>query len=188
MTSPQQRIIRSESGFTLTELLVTIVILGIVATLLPQAIILGLRFTADTEKRVAATSAVGTLNRYFYGDVQSAHAVTTDPACGVTDTGTGAGTGTGTGVIVHLSRPGADIVYTYDRPTGALRRVRCTDAGAAVTTVLGRFTGTPSTLPVTLSCGAETSCTSPMEVTLTVRSDPAAPPTALTAVRRSSAS
>lgn len=166
---------RPESGFTLTELLVTIVIVGIIGVLLPKAIVLGLRFTAGTEKRVAATSAVGTLGRYFYGDVQSAVDVTTDPACGVAD------------VIVHLSRPGTDVVYTYDRPTGALDRVKCT-AGGVVTTPLGRFDNVPSARPVTLSCGAETSCTSPMEVTLTVQSDPAVPPTALTAVRRASSS
>lgn len=166
---------RPESGFTLTELLVTIVILGIIGVLLPKAIVLGLKFTAGTEKRVAATSAVGTLGRYFYGDVQSAVGVTTGPACGVTE------------VIVHLARPGTDVVYTYDRPTGALNRVKCTPGGV-VTTPLGRFDPTASTPPVTLSCGAETSCTSPMEVTLTVQSDPAAPPTALTAVRRVSAS
>ncbi|MEU2451129.1 hypothetical protein ABZ605_13810 [Streptomyces sp. NPDC012765] len=88
-------------------------------------------------------------------------------------------------LIVHLSRPGTDVVYAYDRPTGTLNRVKCTDAGV-VTTLLGRFDPTTSPHPVTLSCGAETSCTSPMEVTLTVQSDPAAPPTALTAVRRSS--
>ncbi|MGV9340196.1 type II secretion system protein [Streptomyces sp. NPDC003688] len=163
---------RSESGFTLTELLVTIVIMGIIGVLLPKAIILGLQFTAGTEKRVAATGAVGTLNRYFYGDVQSADDVTTDPACGVAD------------VIVHLSRPGTDVVYTYDRPTGALKRVKCAD-GRIVTTLLGRFDNAAPTRPVTLSCGAETSCTPPTEVTLTVRSDPAAPPTDLTAVRRS---
>lgn len=171
----QQANSRSESGFTLTELLVTIVILGIIGALLPQAILLGLRFTAGTERRVAATSAAGTLNRYFYGDVHSADKVTTDPACGVA------------GVIVHLSRPGTDIVYTYDQPTGTLSRVTCTDRGV-VTTVLGRFDNTTSTHPVTLSCGAETPCTSPMEVTLTVQSNPGAPPAALTAVRRSSAS
>ncbi|MGW6407798.1 type II secretion system protein [Streptomyces vinaceus] len=164
-----------ESGFTLTELLVAIVILGIIAVLLPKAIVLGLRFTAGTEKRVAATSAVGALGRSFYGDVQSAYEVTTEPACGAA------------GVIVRLRRPGTDIVYAYDRPTGALTRVKCDDAGV-VTTPLGRFDNAPSTLPVTLSCGAETPCTSPMEVTLTVQSDPAAPPTALTAVRRSSSS
>ncbi|MER5481669.1 type II secretion system protein [Streptomyces sp. NPDC002812] len=166
---------RSESGFTLTELLVTIVIVGIIGTLLPTAMILGLRFTADTGKRVAATSAVGALGHYFYGDVQSADTVTTDPACGVAE------------VIVHLSRPGTDVVYAYDRPTGALNRVKCTAEGV-VTTLLGHFDNATSTHPVTLSCGAETSCTSPMEVTLTVQSDPAALPTALTAVRRSSSS
>ncbi|MFD8912681.1 type II secretion system protein [Streptomyces sp. NPDC059575] len=166
---------RSESGFTLTELLVTIVIMGIIGVLLPKAIILGLQFTAGTEKRVAATSAVGTLNRYFYGDVQSADNVTTDPACGVAD------------VIVHLSRPGTDVVYTYDEPTGALKRVKCAD-GRVVTTLLGRFDNATPSRPVTLSCGAETPCTPPTEVTLTVRSDPAAPPTDLTAVRRSGSS
>lgn len=166
---------RPESGFTLTELLVTIVILGIIGLLLPKAIVLGLKFTAGTEKRVAATSTVGTLGRYFYGDVHSADTVTTDPACGAA------------GVIVHLSRPGTDVVYAYDQPTGALSRVKCTDAGV-VTTPLGRLGSAAPTRPVTLICGAETPCTSPMEVTLTVQSDPAAPPAALTAVRRSSAS
>ncbi|MEV7726275.1 type II secretion system protein [Streptomyces sp. NPDC087917] len=166
---------RPESGFTLIELLVTIVIVGIIGTVLAKATVLGLRFTAGTEQRVAATSAAGTLNRYFYGDVQSADHVTTDPACGVA------------GVIVHLSRPGTDVVYTYDQPTGALKRVKCTDGGV-VTTLLGRIATTTSTRPVVLSCGAETSCTPPMEVTLTVQSDPAVPPTALTAVRRSSSS
>lgn len=134
-----------------------------------------LQVGSDTGKRVAATSAVGTLGRYLYGDVQSANAVTTDPACGVAD------------VIVHLRRPGTDVVYAYDRPTGALNRVKCT-AEDVVATLLGRFDNAPSPHPVTLSCGAETSCTSPMEVTLTLQSDPTAPPTALTAVRRSSSS
>ncbi|MFE6709704.1 type II secretion system protein [Streptomyces sp. NPDC057695] len=166
---------RPESGFTLTELLVTIVIVGIVGTLLSKAMILGLRFTAGTQTRVASTSAAATLNRYFYGDVHSADGVTTGPACGVAD------------VIVHLSRSGTDVVYTYDRPTGALARVACT-GGDVVTTPLGRFDPAASPRPVTLICGAETSCTSPMEVTLTVQSDPATPPTALTAVRRSGTS
>ncbi|MER5867076.1 prepilin-type N-terminal cleavage/methylation domain-containing protein [Kitasatospora sp. NPDC002040] len=166
---------RPESGFTLTELLVTIVIVGIIAVLLPNALLLGLRFTAGTETRIAATSATGTLNRYFYGDVQSSDSVTTAPGCGATD------------AIVHLSRTGTDVVYTYDPPTGALNRTTCTD-GRVVTTLLGRFDRAAPTRPVTLICGAETSCTSPMEVTLTVRSDPATPPTTLTAVRRSSAS
>ncbi|MCX5384164.1 prepilin-type N-terminal cleavage/methylation domain-containing protein [Streptomyces sp. NBC_00083] len=174
MTTPRPTA-RPESGFTLVELLVTLVILGIIGALLPQAIILGLRFTAGTEQKVAATGALGTLNRYYYGDVQSADSVTTGPACGAAD------------VIVHLSWTGTDVVYTYDPPTGALNRVKCT-AGGVVTTVLGRFDPTTSSHPVTLSCGAETSCTRPMEVTLTVQSDPAAPPTALTAARRSSAS
>ncbi|MFF3020444.1 type II secretion system protein [Streptomyces sp. NPDC057939] len=164
-----------ESGFTLTELLVTLVILGIIGLLLPKAVVLGLRFTSDTGNRVSTTSAVGTLGRYFYGDVHSAADVTTDAACGVAT------------VIVRLNRPGTDVVYAYDRPTGTLNRVTCTDAGV-VTTLLGRFDHTTTTRPVTLSCGAETSCTSPMEVTLTVQSDPAAPATVLTAVRRSSAS
>ncbi|MCZ0983284.1 type II secretion system protein [Streptomyces diastatochromogenes] len=171
----QRRTGRTESGFTLTELLVTIVIVGIIAALLPKAIVLGLRFTAGTEKRVAATGAMGTLNRYFYDDVHSADNVTTAPTCGVAT------------VIVHLSRPGTDVVYTYDRPTGALNRVKCTDR-SVVTTLLGRFDTATSTHPVTLSCGAETPCTSPLEVTLTVQSDPASPPTALTAARRSSTS
>ncbi|MEV7512178.1 prepilin-type N-terminal cleavage/methylation domain-containing protein [Streptomyces sp. NPDC091201] len=167
---------RPESGFTLTELLVTIVIMGVVALLLPRAIVLGLRFTADTGQRVAATGALGTLNRYFYGDVRSAEEVTTGPACGVAE------------VIVHLGRPGADVVYAYDPPTGALNRVRCTDAGVVVTTPLGRFDHAAPTRPVTLSCGAGTPCPSPLEVTLTVQSHPAAPPATLTAVRRSGSS
>ncbi|MER8185828.1 prepilin-type N-terminal cleavage/methylation domain-containing protein [Kitasatospora sp. NPDC094015] len=171
----QQPTGRPESGFTLTELLVTIVIVGLVATLLPKAVVLGLRFTAGTGKRVAATNATGTLTRYFYDDVHSADSVTTAPACGAV------------GAIVHLSRPGTEVVYTYDPPTGALDRVTCS-GGAVVTTLLGRFDTAASTRPVTLICGAETSCTSPMEVTLTVRSDPATPPTTLTAVRRSSPS
>ncbi|MEU8775430.1 type II secretion system protein [Streptomyces sp. NPDC048606] len=164
-----------ESGFTLTELLVTIVILGIIGLLLPKAIVLGLRFTADTEQRMSATGTVGALGRWFYGDVHGATAVTTAPACGVAE------------VIVHLAAPGSDVVYAYDPATGALNRVKCTDAGV-VTTPLGRFDDAASFRPVTLTCGAETSCTSPMEVTLTVRSEPATAPTALTAVRRASAS
>ncbi|MFF0275633.1 type II secretion system protein [Streptomyces sp. NPDC094447] len=174
MTTPRPTR-RPESGFTLTELLVTIVVVGLVGTLLSKAMILGLRFTAGTQTRVASTSAAATLNRYFYGDVHSADGVTTGPACGITD------------VIVRLSRSGTDVVYTYDRPTGALDRVTCT-GGDVVTTPLGRFDPAASSLPVTLRCGAETSCPSPMEVTLTVQSDPATPPTALTAVRRSGSS
>ncbi|MGW4649830.1 type II secretion system protein [Kitasatospora sp. NPDC004289] len=160
-----------ESGFTLTELLVTIVIVGIIATLLPTAVLLGLRFTAGTEKRVAASGATGALTRYFHGDVQSADGVTTTPACGAADP------------IVHLTRTGTDVVYAYDPASGALTRLSCT-GGVVATKALGRFDNAAVTRPVTLTCGAEISCTSPLEVTLTVRTDPAAPPTTLTAVRR----
>ncbi|MEU8764252.1 type II secretion system protein [Streptomyces sp. NPDC048659] len=167
---------RAESGFTLTELLVTIVIVGVIGTLLSRAFVMGLRFTADTERRISATGAAGALNRFFYGDVQSADRVSTAPACGVTD------------VIVRLSGGGTDVVYTYEPSTGTLTRVRCTGEGTVTTMPLGRLPAAPQDPPVTLSCGAESPCTSPLEVTLTVRNDPAAPPTALTAVRRSGAS
>ncbi|WP_424216198.1 type II secretion system protein (plasmid) [Streptomyces sp. BI20] len=164
-----------EAGFTLAETLVTIVVLGIVTTLLSKAIVMGLRFTSGTERRVAATGAAGALARWFTGDVQSADAVTTEPACGITE------------VVVHLRRAGTDVVYAHDPVSGALSRVTCGPAGV-VSTPLGRLDPGASPRPVNLSCGAETPCASPAEVTLTVRTDPAKPPTTLTAVRRSTPS
>jgi len=205
---------QQEAGFTLVELLVVVVILGIIGFALTNAVILGLKTTNSTADRVSGTSAVETLNSYFFEDVQSADAVTTsatspDPNC------TGIPTGSGQ-VLLHLTwtdtdtapireTATTDVFYFFDPPSGGdqnLIRVTCvtttTTTAAGTTTVngnpdstiLGHFGNDPAAAPpVVLSCGVTAPVASPCPdasaVTLQVQSDPAAPLNSLTADRRS---
>jgi prepilin-type N-terminal cleavage/methylation domain-containing protein len=75
-----------EAGFTLAELLVSVVILTIIGGALTEATILGLRTTGRTADRIAESSDAQLVSTWFSTDVQSAQTVETqvqDPACDV---------------------------------------------------------------------------------------------------------
>ena len=184
-----------EDGFTLTELLVTIAILGIIGAALTGAVILGFRTTDATGARVARSSAIQALTAYFTEDVQRAETVSS------TTTGEPAECVTGDpGRFVRLSWTDGGAtrtaVYALDPPTGTahdLVRWSCLGAGPATPRVLGHFVhaeGAP--LPVSATCDGnpcpDTPGT-PAAVTLRIHTDPskgAAAPIELTVRRRTS--
>jgi prepilin-type N-terminal cleavage/methylation domain-containing protein len=65
-----------EAGFTLVELLVTIVILGAIVGAIGTAIVVGLRTTDATQVRLAESHDAQMTSAFFGNDVQSASDVT----------------------------------------------------------------------------------------------------------------
>lgn len=174
----------SEAGFTLTELLVVVVILGVIGYALTESIILGLRTTDATAASSSRSVAAQTLTSYFTADAQSAEAVSaTDPSC-VTEP-----------VFLHLTwtDQGVPVAVSYafdpaDASEQDLIRWSCVGTAPPDRRVIGHFTrdGTVGdTMPVTalcdgVACPAATPGT-PAVVTLTIET---APPITLSVRRR----
>lgn len=191
--------VRGEEGFTLTELLVTIVIVGVIGSTLTGAVILGFRTTDATGARVARSSAIQALTSYFTEDAQRAQTVTVLASPAVAEP---AGCATGDeGRFLRLDwADGSDartVVYALDPPTGTahqLTRWVCVGAGGPVAQNLGRFVHADGAgLPVVAECVVATCVPdvagTPEAVTLLIQSDPsagAAAPARLTVRRRAS--
>lgn len=67
---------RGQGGFTLVELLGSIVILGIIGYVLTEAFILGLVTTDATADRLTSSTGAQVLSTYYWRDVQSSRCVT----------------------------------------------------------------------------------------------------------------
>lgn len=128
-----------DRGITLTELLITITIMGIVTTVLSGAIVMFLRSQDSAPRRVDESRALQQLVNYLPADVGSAQDLRTGPPwislCG--DTGT---------PVLNLrwseSFPGVstgEIVVTYRRSADGtqLVRSRCQD-GSSDSVVVAR--------------------------------------------------
>lgn len=99
----------SESGFTLTELLVVIVIMGVITAPLVISLITTLRVTDRTEEKFTDSRSALVAANYFANDVASANAV--NPLSTVAPCGGSSGTKR---PIVTFSRVNAATVTTYD--------------------------------------------------------------------------
>jgi len=150
-----------EGGFTLVEMLVCIVVLGIVFTVLAGALIIGFKSTSNAHVKFDESNAAQFTALHFTGDVQSADTIAVDSvtaACG------GA-------AELKLTSTEADRVVAYavtGSPTLQLVRRVCSPAAAspAVTVLAPVIANTSS---VVASCNNP--CTT---ATLTV-SQPGAP-------------
>lgn len=190
-----------ESGFTLVELLVTIVITGIIIGVITEALIQGFRTTDATSARVARSSAVQAFTSAVTDDVQRAETVAalsaavSESDCVTADDGRflrlawSAGTDSRTAVYAldPTSDGGHDLI-----------RWLCVGTASPVARVLGHIAdaaGSPP--PVTVACKTlstdptTTDCPStpgsPDTVVLSIRIDPAPlPPSELTVQRRMS--
>lgn len=178
-----------QEGFTLVELVVAIAILGIIAVVLTEAVVLGFRTTDGTAANVSRSVATRTVASYLTTDVQRAETVsTTDADCATAEPG----------VFLHLGwvdeGTTRSVSYALDPPTGAeheLIRWSCADGGPPARTFLGHFSHDPAApLPVAVRCdGAPCTPapTAPATVTLRIQTDPSAspqPPSELTVRRR----
>lgn len=77
----QRRHVRSDdAGFTLPELLVAVVAVGIVMPALVAAFVTGVRTTTGTTERLAASNDAEFASSWFVPDVQSAASFSTAPA------------------------------------------------------------------------------------------------------------
>lgn len=167
---------RNDDGFTVVELLVAVVILGIVIGAVTAAIIVGLRTTDGTQQRLAESHNAQMASSFFVQDVESADMVSVP--------GTQC-TGTGTTPVVsfswseHASATGAGVpkvasyVVEQDAPgPGAEKRLvrrfcsgtPLADAGEVT---IGHFP--LSVVAPTVVCAPMPSCSGPVKtVTMTV--------------------
>src|SRR4051794_36729024 len=79
ITAAARRRQESEGGFTLIEVISTVVIIGIIALPLGAAMVFGLRTAFDAGEQLARTQDVRQLSAYFPADVQSVDATGVNP-------------------------------------------------------------------------------------------------------------
>lgn len=72
---------RPDDGATLVELLAAVIIIGMIGAALTESIILGLRATEQTDRRVSESLDRQLVSTYFTRDVHSAQSVNTE-TCG----------------------------------------------------------------------------------------------------------
>jgi prepilin-type N-terminal cleavage/methylation domain-containing protein len=133
---------RSDGGFTLVEIMVSIAIVGILVVPLARGMFVGARAMSATSNRFTSSSAAQLLSLYFPTDVQGADAASTTSSCsGVSNAKvqlTADDPTTGVGVVLY-------VVYwvrntssnEYDLIRSQWNTATCSSA-AAKTTVVAR--------------------------------------------------
>jgi prepilin-type N-terminal cleavage/methylation domain-containing protein len=123
--------LRDESGFTLVELLIAVVVMGMIVTVIGAAVNVGLRTMDDTSNRLTSSTDAQLLSIYLPKDVQSASVAVTS---GITCSGA-------SNPKLQLS-DGANfnIVYGVQAVTDGfqLERHVCTGGSVQSTVIVGR--------------------------------------------------
>lgn len=156
--------LRDEDGFTLAELMLTMVIGGIVMAAMVNSIVVGLRTTDETSTRLAESRGAQITSAHFLGDAQSSDDVSTsDTDCsGVTPVVRFAWTDAGVAKVAS---------WFVQTASGERRLVRAyCEGGSPVATVVGAHYLSPVVDPVVACTGlAGSSCTGePETIKLTV--------------------
>jgi prepilin-type N-terminal cleavage/methylation domain-containing protein len=146
-----------DDGFTLVELLVAFVILGILIVPLAGSVITSLTAVDRAQQRTSDSSDAQVLGLYFSSDVQSSHVVGTASACGTP----------GATPVLRLSWVDPATAATqnvdYITMTGAhghveLHRIACGQVSGNV--IVGRAVSGVVTTSCTDGAGAATTCDS----------------------------
>jgi prepilin-type N-terminal cleavage/methylation domain-containing protein len=194
---------RGDRGATLVEVMIAIVVIGIIAVPLGNALLTYLRHTDDVQRRLGASHDVQIAAAYFAQDVQSVgrRDWSAHPFPLVQSIATGASVGNATFGCGPAGTPAAVVTFLWDDPTNAtgnpsavrvayvivtsggerqLRRLTCVGNPMARSTLvlvhnLDRdLTGNPA---VKVTCSSPSDCaaaTPPQYVTMTVRIQDAA--------------
>ncbi len=169
------KLLTSEDGFTLVELIISIVILGIIVGAMSAAIIAGLKTTDGTTNRLAESHDAQVVSEFFVTDMQSAVTVTYQAMDTVSTVPVGCSPASSPLLVFSWTDPsaGAEMVSYYSATLGGetqLVRQQCV-GGSSSTVVVAHLLGS-STPQVTC---APTSCTSagivspaPRKVSLTL--------------------
>jgi prepilin-type N-terminal cleavage/methylation domain-containing protein len=122
---------RDESGFTLVELLIAVVVLGVIVAGISAGFSLGLNTLNETSNRLAGSNDAQLLGTYLPPDVTSAtEATTTGIAC----------SGASNPQLELSDGPNFNVVYGVRTIAGGhqLERYDCTSGSVGKTTVVAR--------------------------------------------------
>ena len=147
-----------ESGMTLIELIVSMVIMGIVFATLSAAFLIGLSQTSTAETELVEQHGAELTARYFVADVQGARrfdqAADTCGSAGVLTLGTALTSGVSRGVTYRVEQPEADGAWALVR--------RVCDGGAKTSEIVlaerlaapasAGVANDPAGPPVTVTC------------------------------------
>lgn len=174
-----------EDGFTLVELLLTVVLLGVVGSAIASSMLVMLSTKKSAEGMLAVSQDRQFVTSWFSDDVAGARSIATgtQPVCGtpqstaVVFTGTDVDPGTTSGTATTVA-------WTYVSASKELRRTSCRGAGPAEVRTLARNVDAAPTVGGSCSgSGPLTSTPPPAQVRLTVPQAGGAP-LVLCALRR----
>jgi prepilin-type N-terminal cleavage/methylation domain-containing protein len=146
---------RTDDGFTLTELLVAITILGIIMVAIGAMIVTAFRTTSTVDDRLSGSRGPKIVSRYWVPDAESATGINAAPACGsgshavVTLSWTEDPTPTGTAPDLPTGTPRTVTWWQQDPATvggrSQLLRMSCsaTSTPDDTTTVVADLAGLP---------------------------------------------
>ena len=141
----------ADEGFTLVEVLLTVVMLSVIVGVLTDTLILGLRTTNDTQTSTAQSDSQQFIAHFVSRDVQASVAATPGgSACGVTNAAL---------VTTEQSAPtlaAADQAVAYSVKSGGLTRSTCAigASSAATTAVISdKVTAFAATCGSPAACG-----------------------------------
>lgn len=132
----RRRSVASDSGFTLVELLVVLVILPLLVGAVAEVVIVSVRNDSTVEARISDSMNAQLTSAYFVRDVQGATQISTDPSVFSSGRACGPSVNPGTPLVAMLG-PGLNVGYWLQGVggTASVTRYSCNGASTVTTTV-----------------------------------------------------